>query len=128
SCVIGSGVDATRFRPLPEEKALFRRKLGLRADAPVLLTVAALEERKGIQHALNALPAIRAAHPGVQYLVVGDGPYRPELERQVRAMGLEDTARLVGATSDVLPYYQAADLFVMLSHGEAAPLAPLEAM
>jgi glycosyltransferase involved in cell wall biosynthesis len=128
SSIIGTGVDAARFRPLPEEKPRIRRELGLRADAPVLLSVAALESRKGIQHVLKALPAIRSGHPGVQYLVVGDGPFRQELEGQVRELGLEGAVRMVGATANVLPYYQAADVFVLLSHGEAAPIAPLEAM
>jgi glycosyltransferase involved in cell wall biosynthesis len=128
SSIIGTGVDAARFCPLPEEKGHFRRDLGLQADDLVLLSVAALESRKGMQHVLKALPSLCAEYPRLQYLVVGDGPFRRELEEQARELGVDHTVKLVGSTTNVLPYYQAADVFVLLSQGEAAPIAPLEAM
>src|SRR5262249_46520039 len=62
------------------------------------------------------------------YIVVGEGPYRQELERQIVQRGLKEIVRLVGQTDNVLPYYHAADVFALLSKGEAAPIAPLEAM
>jgi glycosyltransferase involved in cell wall biosynthesis len=128
SRIIRTGVDVLQFRRLPEDKDRARRALGLPADDAVVLTVAALEERKGIQHVLASLQGVRRRHPRLRYLVVGEGPYRPQLERQVAQLGLADVVRLVGATTDVLTYYQAADVFVLLSRGEAAPIAPLEAM
>jgi glycosyltransferase involved in cell wall biosynthesis len=128
SSVITPGVDAERFHPCNGEREGVRRSLGLSPDDQVVLTVAALESRKGVQHVLEALPALRQAHPRVKYLVVGEGPYRAELEERVRRLGLEGVARLVGPTRDVLPYYHAADIFTLLSHGEAAGIAPLEAL
>src|SRR5262249_7312313 len=56
------------------------------------------------------------------------GPCRAELEEQVSRLGLDEAVQLVGPATDVLPYYRAADVFALLSHGEASPIAPLEAM
>jgi glycosyltransferase involved in cell wall biosynthesis len=100
----------------------------LNADDDVLLTVAALESRKGVQHVLKALPGLLQRHPRLKYLVLGDGPYREELETQLDQLGLREVVRFEGSKANVLPYYQAADVFALLSYGEAAPIAPLEAM
>jgi glycosyltransferase involved in cell wall biosynthesis len=128
STIITSAVDVSRFCRKPEDRDRARQSLGLTSNDCVVVTAAALEPRKGIQHVLSALPAVRTSNPRVKYLVVGEGPYRPDLEQRVRLLGLENVARLIGATPDVLPYYRAADVFALLSHGEASPLAPLEAM
>jgi glycosyltransferase involved in cell wall biosynthesis len=128
SDIIRTGVDTSLFRHGPEEREAARRTLGLRPDDSVVLTVAALEGRKGIHHVLNALPEVRKARPRLKYLVVGEGPARAELQARVSQLGLDEVVRLAGSTANVLPYYQAADVFALLSHGEAAPIAPLEAM
>jgi glycosyltransferase involved in cell wall biosynthesis len=128
SRIVRTGVDVSRFRRRPGDRETARQALGLAVDEAVVLTVAALESRKGVQHVLRALPAVRAVHPRLKYVVLGEGPYRPELEQEVNRLGLADAVVLAGSTSDVLPYYRAADAFALLSHGEAAPIAPLEAM
>lgn len=128
SKIIRTGVDTEKFCRAPGDREQARRALGLHADDAVILTVAALEKRKGVQHVLRALPVLRATNPRVKYLVTGEGPYRMELEGLIAQIGLTDVARLVGSSTDVLPYYRAANVFALLSHGEAAPIAPLEAM
>jgi glycosyltransferase involved in cell wall biosynthesis len=128
SQIIRTGVDNSRFQRRPGDREAARSALGLDQQDAVILTVAALESRKGVQHVLQALPAIRARQPRVKYVVLGEGPHRPELEREIAQRGLGDVAVLAGSTGDVLPYYRAADVFALLSHGEAAPIAPLEAL
>ena len=61
-------------------------------------------------------------------IVVGDGRRRSRLERLRSELGLKDHVFLVGAFDDVLPYYQAATLFVLPSLSEGLPLSLLEAM
>ncbi|HKO25194.1 MAG TPA: glycosyltransferase family 4 protein, partial [Chloroflexota bacterium] len=59
-CVIPNGVDVDAFR-LPEAttKACMRSRLGLADDRPILCTVAALEERKGVGRVLEALALLQ---------------------------------------------------------------------
>jgi glycosyltransferase involved in cell wall biosynthesis len=128
STIIRTGVDPAAFQRGPGDKEAARRILGLEMNDAVVLTVAALENRKGIQHVLRALPAMRAAGTPVKYLVAGEGPSRKELEEEIDRLDLREVVRLVGSTTDILPFYRAADVFALLSHGEAAPIAPLEAM
>jgi glycosyltransferase involved in cell wall biosynthesis len=125
--IIPSGVDLDRFRP-PDEKARARKSLEISIESPVLATVAALEQRKGVHKALMALPQVIQEFPDLVYLVAGDGPERESLAKQVKALDLENHVRFLGAVADPLPVYHAADVFVFLSKGEASPLALLEAM
>jgi glycogen(starch) synthase len=124
--VIPNGVDASFFKA--GNASVARLPNGFHEEsANVILTVAALEERKGVQHVVAAIPALLAAHPTLRYLVVGDGPYRATLQAQVRGLGLERHVHFVGAVTDVRPYYAHADLFCLLSRGEGLPNALLEA-
>jgi len=108
-----NGVDAARFGRKPSGAGP-RERLAL-GDRPIILTVARLVERKGIDTVIQALPLIRAAVPRIHYLIVGEGPYRPVLERMVRDRGLGGCVTFLGDVPDVelVTCYHAADLFVM---------------
>ncbi len=111
------GTDPTRFRPL--DASALRERLGL-GGRPVLLTIARLVPRKGIDAVLRALPHVRRAAPDVAYVVAGDGPERERLGTLARELGVENTVHFVGAVSDAeLPlWYSLADVFVMPSRSE----------
>ncbi len=127
--VIPNGVDAGYFAPADAEtRRAARAALGIAPDRLVLLTVGALEERKGVLKAIAALDALRARGVDALYLVAGEGRQRAELERAMAARGLQARVLLAGVHADPRPFYHAADIFVFLARGEAAPLAPLEAM
>ncbi|MGE5177397.1 MAG: glycosyltransferase family 4 protein [Hyphomicrobiales bacterium] len=68
-----------------------------RRDAPRVVFLGRLRKYKGAQHAIRALPHVRATVPDAVLDVVGDGPYRPELERLARALGVADAVRFRGA-------------------------------
>ena len=56
-----------------------------------------LRKYKGAQFALRALPAVRAAVPEARLDVIGDGPYRAELERLAASLGIAEHVRFRGA-------------------------------
>lgn len=76
-----------------------------------LLTVARLVERKGHRKVLEAMREL----PNTVYDIVGEGPYRAELEAAVQQFGLERRVRFHGMVpdADLAAYYQQADVFVM---------------
>ena len=123
-----SGTDPGRFRPNAKKRMATRRNLGLRDEDVVLLNVSALEERKGTWRVVEALPEIRARCPNVRYLVLGEGPQKTILQQRVAELGLESCVIFAGTTADLPPFYNAADVFVMLSDSEAGSVACLEAM
>ncbi|MCC6444210.1 MAG: glycosyltransferase family 4 protein [Armatimonadetes bacterium] len=124
--VIPNGVDTTLFDPTKADDSSLRKHLGIGPEDPVLLTVAALEERKGVQHMIAALPTLLESGLPVHYVVLGDGPYRPELEALAARLGVSGSVRFVGIQSDVQPYYKMASVSVLLSYGDAFPAVLLE--
>ncbi|OGW46957.1 MAG: hypothetical protein A2078_08295 [Nitrospirae bacterium GWC2_57_9] len=128
--VVPNGVDTDLFRPDPERRALIRKQLNIPGAAPVLLTVSALQGRKGISKVLDALSILKGRIPGVRYIVIGDGNAkdRNAFFEKVRSLGLESCVSFLGNQSDVAPYYNAADLFVFLPEFEAFGIVTIEAM
>jgi teichuronic acid biosynthesis glycosyltransferase TuaC len=133
-CVVGNGVDLKKFHPMPRAEARQELGTGLPADAPVLVSVGGLVERKGFHRVIELLPALRRQHPGLVYLVVGgpspEGDMTSALQQQVAAAGLQDAVRFLGA----LPPEQlrvplsAANVFVLATRNEGWANVFLEAM
>lgn len=130
--VVGNGVDTARFHPVPRSDA--RARLGIDVDAPVLISVGGLVERKGFHRVIECLPELRTRFPKLVYLIVGgacaEGNMRPQLEQQVAALGLQDTVRFLGTMpADKLKSpLCAADVFVLATRNEGWANVFLEAM
>ena len=130
--VVGNGVDLHKFSPLPRDEA--RRALGLAPQAPVLVSVGGLVERKGFHRVIELLPALRQRWPGLTYLVVGgpspEGDMGAELQRQVTALALDDAVRFLGPLPPerLREPLSAADLFVLATRNEGWANVFLEAM
>ena len=119
-----------KFAPGPKPATLCER-YGL-AGKKVLLTVSRLatsERYKGHDLVIKALPKILQQHPGVLYLIVGDGDDEPRLRALVASMDLIAHVRFAGgvAGSELAEHYRAADVFVMPSTGEGFGIVFLEA-
>jgi len=90
--------------------------------------VGRLEEQKGLDYLIRAMDIVREKEHAVKLFVVGDGQMKASLESLCEELQLQNRVFLVGATDDVLTYYQAADVFVLPSISEGLPLSLLEAM
>jgi glycosyltransferase involved in cell wall biosynthesis len=108
-----NGMDLTLFTPGPGSMQL-RERHGVDASAPVILCVARMIRDKGIQNIVNAMPLILGRIAGARLLVVGDGPYRPELERLVSRRGVSRQVVFAGERGlEELPeYFRTCDVFV----------------
>ena len=63
-----------------------------------------------------------------RFLLIGDGPVRQALERQVAEYGLTDEVVFLGEQHDLVPFLSVSDLFLLPSAQESFGLAALEAM
>ena len=101
-------------------------------DSALLLAVGRLEANKGLHVLIEALARLSAAPraPAFQLAIVGDGPHRRALERQVQEVGLGDRVRFVGRVPDesLHAWYAEATLFVHPTLYEGSSLVTLEAM
>jgi phosphatidylinositol alpha-1,6-mannosyltransferase len=126
--IIGNGVDPVQFQVTAGERQQARRRFGVEESDPVIVSLAALEERKGLQWVIRALPRLLAEFPSLRYWIVGEGSYRESLEAQIRNLGLERHVWLAGAVANVVPLLAAADVGCLLSKGEAFGITLLEYM
>jgi glycosyltransferase involved in cell wall biosynthesis len=123
------GISVPTFWPTPPDEAALRRELGFEPGAPALAVVANLEPRKGIAVLLEALARLRASGTELPTAVIGDGPLRNPLRRQITALGLERCVRLLGWREDVDQILEQATLLALPSlANECLPLVILEAM
>ncbi len=112
---IPNGMDVDLFRAELFDRASCRADLGLDDNVPTLCYVGRLAPRKGLAIALEALAGI----DGLRLLLVGDGDYRPDLERLARRLGLGERLRFLGRLADPRPVYAACDAAVAIGRGES---------
>jgi len=95
-----------------------------------LVTVGNLIARKRHGDVLRALWLLRDSHPAVEWVVVGDGPERPALERLAAELGLDGRVHFLGALppGQALQEARRAAVFVLPSVNEAFGVAYVEAM
>jgi len=93
-----SAIDEERFMTLiPEaERAAFRRKYDIPADAIVLVTVARLFMLKGHDYIIESAQVLARRFPNVIWLFVGDGNLMDAYKQQIRNLGLADRFRFTG--------------------------------
>ncbi len=122
---IPTGIDASRFGTVSRDEA--RRSLGLPLRARIVGIVATLRSWKGHRHLVDAFA--RLGDPDAVLAIVGDGPQREALERQVAALSLGARVRFAGQQRDVAPWLAALDVFALPSTAnEGVPQALLQAM
>lgn len=125
--LIPSAVDPERVRPRLAAAAV-RAAQGAPAAAPLLLCIAALVRRKGIDVLLDALAALAARGLRPLLWVAGDGAERAALAGQAQRLGVARQVEWLGQRDDVGDLLAAADAFVLPSRAEGLGVAALEAM
>jgi glycosyltransferase involved in cell wall biosynthesis len=129
--VMYNGVDLQHFKPLPGKREEMRRKLGIRPNAIVAITVRRLVYKNGVDTLIEGASIAIKKNQNITFLVVGKGPDQVSVQMRAQELGIENNFILTGFVKDEdLPlYYNAADFFVLPSKsGEGLPLVALEAM
>ena len=133
------GVDVNALRP--GDRAQARQRLGLPADAFVVLQLGRLVPRKGIDNVIHAVALLCRARPDVPVLlqVVGgetrepDAAQTPEIGRLralAQSLGIAEQVQFTGQRrrDELRDHYLAADVFVTTPWYEPFGITPLEAM
>lgn len=119
--VIPNGIDTAEFSP----SVTYRH-----GDAPRLLCVSRLVERKGVQHLVEAFATIHRQLPEARLTLVGEGDLLPVLQRRAAELGVAGLISFAGyVPHDRLPtLYRQATVFVQPSYYEGMSNTVLEAM
>jgi phosphatidylinositol alpha-1,6-mannosyltransferase len=102
----------------PDERLALRERLGVQKNW-VLLTIARLVPRKGIDRLIRAVVRLTVELPTLKLVILGDGPERPALESLVSELGVRDQIEFQGAVEaqgeEKKNWLAAADAFALVT-------------
>ncbi len=122
---IPNGVDAVFYQP-HKDRIQLRQSMSIPQKQTILYT-GRLSAEKGVAILIQAYALLRSPAASSLY-IVGSGPEQQHLEDLIQKLGLDNTVTLLPACSDIRPYYQCADIFIMPSFHEGISNSVLEAM
>jgi len=104
--------------------------------ALTIVSIARFVPKKGLEDGLYALAQLSQRWPHLKYIIVGDGPLRPQIEQLIRILGLSDRVQLTGwqTQTEVIRILQTAHILLSPSvttpdqDTEGTPVAILEGM
>jgi glycosyltransferase involved in cell wall biosynthesis len=128
----GRGVPASRLAvvlngTIGTARSRHRSAEPARLARPAVVFVGGLHARKGVGDLIAAFAQLRGKHPEARLHIVGGGPSRDDYVAAAREAGAEDTIIFHGPQDDPYPYMLAADIFILPSHADPAPLVLSEA-
>jgi len=126
--VIPNPIDASLYSPL--DRGVARDRIGVAADAAVLLFAGNLIPRKAPMAFVEAIAALHRRGRAVIGIMVGEGSEEARVREAIAELGLADVIRLDGfrPQAELAAYYSAADVFVLPSLMESFGLVALESM
>ncbi len=126
--VIPNGVDTGKFHPT--DMSLARNRLNLPPDKRIVLSVGSLIPRKGYHVLMEGMPEVVESRPDIVLYIIGEGPFRKELEAQIRRLKLSGKVVLTGEipNGELATWYNAADVFCLASSREGWANVLMEAM
>jgi glycosyltransferase involved in cell wall biosynthesis len=130
--IIPNGIDTSVFENFHSvDTTSLRESFGL-SNKFILLYVGEITHRKGIKYLIGAMAEIRnhISHQDIALLVVGSGPELKNMQGLVKKMNLEKYISFKGRVpfSELVEFYQTANVFILPSISEGMPTAVLEAL
>jgi len=95
-----------------------------------IIYVGGLKPKKGISTLIEAFAEVAKVIPDARLILVGDGPLRPDIEKQIRELGLENKVLITSfiPNSQIPKILEKASVFVLPSYAEGLSNALLQAM
>lgn len=124
------GVDLKRIDSCLKNSKVNRRKLGWQDDDYVIINVNRLEENKGVEYLVEAMPLVVKEIPSAKLIIVGTGSREEALISRLDELGLHGSFRHFKNIDDALLFnlYGLADVAVTPTLFEGLPIVLLEAM
>ena len=122
--VINNYINSDRILALanePMEENVFEK------ECLNFIQVSRLVEQKAIDRLITVHSKLIKQGQIHKIYVMGDGPLKEKLEKQIKELGVEDTFKLLGAKKNPYPYVKNADIFCLFSAFEGYPMVIEEA-
>lgn len=123
--VVPTGIDIALFSHYAKNEA--RASLNWAPEQRYLVSCGRLSREKNFELLIDSFARMEES---AKLIILGDGDLRPDLEKQILRLGLQERVELPGnvCRSQVARYFSAADLFCFASPNETQGLVVLEAM
>ena len=126
--VIYNGLELARGRkPVPEQLARFRRDLDIPADVPLIGGMFRLSPEKRPLLWLEVAALVARRRPDAEFLLFGEGPLRPAMQRFIDQRALGGRVRLLPPTPHSALALAAFDVLLLTSQWEGTPNVAIEA-
>lgn len=96
-------------------------------ETPVLIAAGRLESVKGFDLLIEAVRQVREHHD-CRLILLGEGPLRDALQRQIESAGLAPHVKMPGFVDNPYAYMSRSQMFVLSSHFEGLPAVLIQAM
>ena len=117
--------------PIPDGFDLSVRQkdyTGWQGNHPIVGSIGRLEEQKGYEYLLAAIPEVLLQYPSLETWLIGDGQLNNKLKEQSEMFGIRDHVVFWGKQNKIPVLLSKMDLFVSSSLYEGLPTVVLEAM
>lgn len=126
--IIHNGIDYEKFFSADsQDKENIRREFNLPIDTQLVGMVARLSKVKGHTFFISAMPRILKDFPRVNFLIVGDGRLKNELESEVERLGVKRAVFFIPTQPDTSKILSIMDCLACPSVQEGLGLSILEA-
>jgi len=109
-----------------KDKSLAVKKLGLKGT--IIGTISCLKPQKALQDFIKAAFFVKRKFPEANFLIIGDGYLRSQLERFAIKLKLNGSLLFIGWRKDITELLASMEIFVLSSLWEGMPVSILEAM
>lgn len=127
--IMPNWVNTDRLNPTQFDRAKLREQFNFSKDDKVILFVHRLAARKGADLIPNIASKVVSKIQGVKFIIIGEGPLKSKIEKEITKMKLENNVLLKGTVpnKDVVKYFVTSDVFIMPSREEGFPRVLIEA-
>lgn len=124
--IIHNAIELEKYKFDLKRREEIRKELGLKEEI-LLGHVGRFEEQKNHQGLLKIFRKLIDQNDNYRLVLLGDGPLREQIQREIISDGLEDKVYFKGIVNNVHEYLSAMDMFLLPSLYEGVPLVGVEA-
>lgn len=110
------------------DKSHYYHTFGIQEGSKVVGIIASFTKQKGHQYFIEMAEILAGEFNRLSFIIIGGGPLRPEIERMIKAKGLNSRMTMAGIRNDIPALLEFMDIFVLSSLWEGFPMTIIEAM
>lgn len=125
--VIYSGIESDVLCPRKNQEKV-KRSIEIEKNAVIVGCVTRLHTEKGVQYIPTIGQKLKEKNPKLKLLIIGDGPLKDRLKREIESLELTESVIPLGWRKDIVDLLSVMDVFFLPSLEESFPRAILEAL